>query len=66
MVIRKQVVGASELLRNRQHKTKPSRDSFRLQDRLEELLDCPVDLGTPDSLKPRIRQAVAEECIDVA
>lgn len=39
---------------------------FALQDRLEELLGCSVDLGTPDSLKPRIRARVLEECIRVA
>lgn len=39
---------------------------FALQDRLESLFDCPVDLGTPDSLKPRIRENVLEEAIRVA
>lgn len=39
---------------------------FELQGRLEEVLGCPVDLGTPDSLKPRIRAKVLAECIDVA
>ena len=39
---------------------------FALQDYLEELLGCPVDLGTPDSLKPRIRASVLEESIHVA
>ena len=34
-----------------------------LQQRLEELLGCPVDLGTPDSLKARIRPRVMEECV---
>ncbi len=29
-----------------------------LQERLEELLGCPVDLGTPDSLKSSIRSRV--------
>lgn len=33
-----------------------------LQDYLENLLDCNVDLGTPDSLKERIRQNVMEDC----
>jgi predicted nucleotidyltransferase len=37
-----------------------------LQQRLEELLGCPVDIGTPDSLKLSIRARVLEECVDVA
>lgn len=36
-----------------------------LQKRLEELLGCPVDIGTPDSLKSSIRSRVMEECIHV-
>lgn len=39
---------------------------FRLQDRLEELLGCPVDLGTAGSLKPRMRERVRKERVDVA
>ncbi|HQV93153.1 MAG TPA: nucleotidyltransferase family protein [Anaerolineales bacterium] len=39
---------------------------FALQDYLEELLGCPVDLGTPDSLKPYIRERVMGELIHVA
>ena len=39
---------------------------FALQDHLEALLHCSVDLGTRDSLKPRIRTKVLAECIDVA
>ena len=39
---------------------------FALQDRLEGILGCPVDLGTPDSLKPRIRERVMGELIRVA
>ncbi len=39
---------------------------FVLQDYLEILFGCPVDLGTPDSLKPRIRSKVLEECVYVA
>ena len=39
---------------------------FALQDHLEALFDCPVDLGTPDSLKPRLRENVLEEAIRVA
>lgn len=34
---------------------------FTLQDHLERLLGCSVDLGTPDSLKPRIRAQVLLE-----
>ena len=39
---------------------------FALQDHLEMLFDRPVDLGTPDSLKPRLRSTVLAECIYVA
>ncbi len=39
---------------------------FALQDHLEKLLGCRVDLGTPDSLKPRIREHVMGELIRVA
>jgi predicted nucleotidyltransferase len=38
---------------------------FALQGRLEELLGCRVDLGTPDSLKPRIRERVLGELFRV-
>ena len=38
---------------------------FALQDYLEKLLGCPVDLGTPDGLKPRIRDHVMGELIRV-
>mgnify|MGYP001176781857 CR=1 FL=1 len=38
---------------------------FALQDYLEKLLGCPVDLGTPDSLKPYIRERVMRELIHV-
>jgi uncharacterized protein len=37
-----------------------------LQQRLEGLLGCPVDIGTPDSLKTSIRSRVLEECVHVA
>jgi len=37
-----------------------------MQQRLEELLGCPVDLGTPDSLKNNIRPHVMEDCIYVS
>lgn len=39
---------------------------FALQDYLEKLLGCPVDLGTSDSLKPNIRERVMGELIRVA
>ena len=39
---------------------------FALQDRLEELLGCKVDLGTPRSLKPRLRETVLREMVYVA
>lgn len=38
---------------------------FNLQEYLEDLLGCPVDLGTPASLKPRIRQQVMADLIYV-
>jgi predicted nucleotidyltransferase len=38
---------------------------FALQDYLENLLGCPVDLGTPDSLKPYIKERVMGELIRV-
>ena len=34
---------------------------FALQDYLEKILGSPVDLGTPESLKPRIRAKVLAE-----
>jgi hypothetical protein len=39
---------------------------FALQDYLEKLLGCPVDLGTPDSLKSYMRERVMRELIHVA
>jgi uncharacterized protein len=39
---------------------------FALQAYLEFLLGCKVDLGTFDSLKPRIRDHVMGECVRVA
>ena len=39
---------------------------FALQNHLEKLLGCSVDLGTPGSLKPRIRERVMGELIRVA
>ena len=38
---------------------------FALQDYLEKLLGCPVDLGTPDSLKPYIKDRIMGELIRV-
>jgi len=38
---------------------------FALQDHLEKLLGCSVDLGTLNSLKPRIRERVMGELIHV-
>jgi len=38
---------------------------FALQDYLEKLLSCSVDLGTPDSLKPYIKEQVMGELIRV-
>lgn len=39
---------------------------FALQDYLEQLLGCAVDLGTVDSLKPRIRGRVMAELVYVS
>ena len=39
---------------------------FELIDHLEMLLGCSVDLGTPKSLKPRIRSHVLAEAVNVA
>jgi hypothetical protein len=39
---------------------------FELIDHLEDLLGCSVDLGTPRSLKPRIRDRVLAEAVNVA
>lgn len=39
---------------------------IELQQRLEELLGCKVDLGTSRSLKPRIKDQVLQEAIRVA
>lgn len=38
---------------------------FALQDYLEQLLGCPVDLGTPESLKPTLRERVQGELIRI-
>jgi uncharacterized protein len=39
---------------------------FNLQDYLEKLLNSPVDLGTPESLKPRLRERIMGEAVRVA
>jgi uncharacterized protein len=39
---------------------------FSLQDHLEKLLGCSVDLGTSDSLRPRIRENVMRDAVYVA
>lgn len=39
---------------------------FALQAYLESVFGCKVDLGTPNSLKPRIRNRVLGECVRVA
>jgi predicted nucleotidyltransferase len=38
---------------------------FQLQDHLSGLLGCAVDLGTPGSIKERMRSQVFSECIHV-
>jgi uncharacterized protein len=38
---------------------------FALQDYLEKLLGCSVDLGTPESLKPYIKERIMGEIIHV-
>lgn len=38
---------------------------FALQDRLEEIFGCKVDVGTAESLKPRLRSSVMADLIDV-
>jgi predicted nucleotidyltransferase len=39
---------------------------FALQDYLEKLLGCPVDIGTPESLKPYIRERIQGELVHVS
>ena len=39
---------------------------IELQQRLQSLLGCKVDLGTPRSLKPRLKEQVLQEAIRVA
>jgi hypothetical protein len=38
---------------------------FRIQHYLEDLFQCPVDLGTVDALKEHLRQPILEEVIHV-
>ena len=38
---------------------------FALQDYLEKILGCSVDLGTPESLKPYIKERILGEIIHV-
>jgi uncharacterized protein len=38
---------------------------FQIQHYLEELLQCPIDLGTIDSLKEHLREPVLNEVIRV-
>lgn len=38
---------------------------FALQDYLEELLGCPVDLGTMNSLRPKIKEQVLKDLVYV-
>ena len=38
---------------------------FDLQNYLESILGCKVDLGTPDSLKPALRERVLKEAVYV-
>ena len=39
---------------------------FRAQDYLESILGCKVDLGTPDALRPEVRDHILQEAIRVA
>ena len=39
---------------------------YRLQDYLEGILECKVDLGTPNSLRPELRQDILKEAVRVA
>lgn len=37
-----------------------------IQEYLEQILGCEVDLGTPESLKPAVRDRVLQEAVRVA
>ena len=39
---------------------------FRVQDYLETILGCKVDLGTPDALRPEVRDHILQEAVRVA
>lgn len=39
---------------------------FAIQEYLEQIFGCKVDLGTPDSLRPAIRDRVLNEAVRVA
>ncbi len=39
---------------------------FALQNELERLLGCPVDLGTLNSLKPYLRESIQKDLVHVA
>ncbi len=39
---------------------------FAIQEYLEQILGCKVDLGTPDSLRPAVRDRVLNEAVRVA
>jgi len=39
---------------------------FAIQDRLEQLLHCPVDLAEAEALKPRVRERVLREAVVAA
>ena len=38
---------------------------FRIKHYLEDVLECPIDLGTADALKEHLREPVLEEAIRV-
>lgn len=41
-------------------------DLFKLQDELMNRLGCPVDVGTPSGLRPRVRDRILAEAVRVA
>ena len=38
---------------------------FRIKHYLEDVLECPIDLGTADALKEHLREPILEEAIRV-
>jgi uncharacterized protein len=38
---------------------------FRIKHYLEDVLECPIDLGTADTLKEHLRESVLEEAIRI-